>query len=177
MCLKYFSDNLLPPPFFLLNMIVNGMVFCIRLVLFVYVEQLLRLLESTKKNRPDKRRINRELSEVMSEQAQHDTVLPVGTPHTVVLCRFIKKHCSLREAGNRSWGLQKGAASTLECVHSEACSQWPKCPYASWISLYVHKINMTVINDCYLDEEALNYNQIVATIKYAKPANRPAGYY
>lgn len=69
-------------------------------VQFVYVEQLLRLLESTEKGRPDQTKINREMRVVMSEQAQHDIVLPAGTPHTVVLCRLIRKHCSLQEAGN-----------------------------------------------------------------------------
>lgn len=55
-----------------------------------------------KKDRPDQRMINMEMSVVLSEQAQRDTVLPTGKPHTVVLCRLIRKHCSLWEAGNRA---------------------------------------------------------------------------
>lgn len=53
-----------------------------------------------KKDRLDQRRINREMSVVMSEQAQHDTALPTGTPYTVVLCRLIRKQFPQQEAGN-----------------------------------------------------------------------------
>lgn len=51
--------------------------------------------------RPDQMGIKREMKVVMSEQAQQ--VLPTGMPHTVVLCRLIRKHCSLQEAGSWAW--------------------------------------------------------------------------